>query len=372
MADEPYDNSGRRPQDVEMDDDTNSIDTFPPLTETPATMSPAPAHVFAMPDNATAGPSATNADDECDDECECDDDDDDDSWTTETEPDQELDAADRSARTASFFMSPTTVPPSSRWLTNGRYRDMRNASKLNALNPYKLALNGNSVDSCLKLEEACYPGRAAERDAVSGPSVLIDSHTDMLFKLHYQIVTAGLSIGLFTSVLPTSPFADLPTYETSPLAQPDSERRIVLLAHAICTLSANDRLTTGDFAIPTGNGKSPFSVGHNVQGRTLALHSLAVLPAVSGRKIGTILLRSLGQMAASANVADRISLVVKKEVAGWFRERGYRCVGKSALSGPEEDLFDMVGKRVLLVFCKSLTLFKAIDLDAYRDGSEDT
>jgi len=53
----------------------------------------------------------------------------------------------------------------------------------------------------------------------------------------------------------------------------------------------------------------PSSLGHQEAGRTIVLHSVAVLPQFQGRGIGRILMMAYMQQMNGAGIADRLALI---------------------------------------------------------------
>ena len=59
------------------------------------------------------------------------------------------------------------------------------------------------------------------------------------------------------------------------------------------------------------NSKNPgvSNLGHQEAGRTIVLHSVAVLPQFQGRGIGKILMMAYMQQMNGAGIADRLALI---------------------------------------------------------------
>jgi len=165
-------------------------------------------------------------------------------------------------------------------------------------------------------------------------------------KILYRLRKASpLCIGLFTTVHPDDENTNLLTYNTSRTAETGSPRRSVLMAHILVTLTTNLSVQEEDMALPP-DWQDPKStsaeVGHRVDGRTLALHSLAVLPELQRARLGTTLLRSFIQMVKDAKVADRISLLTYERLVPWYAEFGFTSFGKSRNKHGGEDWYDLV------------------------------
>lgn len=86
----------------------------------------------------------------------------------------------------------------------------------------------------------------------------------------------------------------------------------VLLAHVVSTLSSDPVVTDKAMDYPRDwNSANPgaATTGHIDGGRTICLHSLAVLPKFQGRGLGRILLTAYIQQMSGAGIADRIAVI---------------------------------------------------------------
>lgn len=117
---------------------------------------------------------------------------------------------------------------------------------------------------------------------------------------------------MFTTVIPGS--LNAATLATSRLVETGRENgaRHVLLAHIVATRTTGNVVSDEAMDIPAGwNSGNPIAstAGHREEGRTICLHSLAVLPNFQGKSIGrTLLLAYIGMMNGSG-IADRIALI---------------------------------------------------------------
>lgn len=80
------------------------------------------------------------------------------------------------------------------------------------------------------------------------------------------------------------------------------------------------------------SAKTNGSRGHQEQGRTLAIHSLAALPEFKGRGLGKIVMKSYIQRMESSGIADRIALLTHDPLVGYYEAFGFQNRGKSELS----------------------------------------
>lgn len=69
--------------------------------------------------------------------------------------------------------------------------------------------------------------------------------------------------------------------------------------------------------------------GHKENGRTLALHSLAVLPAFQNQGLGKIILKSYIQRMSTSGVADRVAILAHDGLVKYYEGVGYVPKGKS-------------------------------------------
>ena len=60
--------------------------------------------------------------------------------------------------------------------------------------------------------------------------------------------------------------------------------------------------------------------GHHPLGRTLAVHSVCILPAFQHLLLGTILFRGYLQRMESSGIADHAALLARPELVDWYRE----------------------------------------------------
>ena len=137
--------------------------------------------------------------------------------------------------------------------------------------------------------------------------------------------------------------------ETSAAARPtDSakpERKGILLAHVVATKTANDTVHDEDVAYPENwqdEPRSEHQVGHKDQGRTVAVHSVAVLPAYRGMGLGKMLLKAYVQRIQHSGIADRIALLAHEDLIPFYENAGFENNGKSAAQFGGGNWNDMV------------------------------
>lgn len=77
------------------------------------------------------------------------------------------------------------------------------------------------------------------------------------------------------------------------------------------------------------NSSSTSIQGHREDGRTIAIHSLCVLPAFQGRGLGKTIMKSYQQRMETSGVADRIALLSHDHLARMYEGMGFQAKGKS-------------------------------------------
>lgn len=163
-------------------------------------------------------------------------------------------------------------------------------------------------------------------------------------QFEYRLKRCGeLSLGIFTSIdkSETNP-PKAPTAETSaPVYSGAPERKSVLLGHIIATKTTNNSVTDDDMAIPTSDPPDP-KLGHKEAGRTICIHSLAVLPEYQGKGLGKTLMKAYLQRMESQGVADRAALIAHKELIPYYEGFGYVNKGESDVKFGGGGWFDMV------------------------------
>ncbi|KAF2237072.1 acetyltransferase [Viridothelium virens] len=197
--------------------------------------------------------------------------------------------------------------------------------------PFTQILTLKDVESCLKLEEAVFPPhQRCSRE-----------------KLIYRFSKCGeLCTGLFTSAGPDSEANQLCTAATAePVLTDEPDRKLVLLGYVIVTKTDNPVVKDEDMALPE-NWQEQTTVdtrlGHKEQGRTIALHSLAVVPECQKMGFGQMLLKGYIQRTQASGVADRIALLTYDKLIPFYEKFGFENKGKSDVAFGGEVWNDMV------------------------------
>ncbi|KAG6083910.1 hypothetical protein E4U33_004272 [Claviceps sp. LM78 group G4] len=177
-----------------------------------------------------------------------------------------------------------------------------------------------------------------------------DSDDDDEELIEYYITKCGgICLGLFntcpsnytnTWYIQTLPHARL--VETS---RTDKSKN-VLFAHVLATLGKHTLVTDDDLGLPpnwrhaqTSSGGS--SLGHQMSGRTICLHSFSVCPEVQGVGLGKSAMKAYVQLMKQSEVADRISLICKKPLVSFFSKVGFEAAGKSETTVFGPDWYNM-------------------------------
>ncbi|KAH9831316.1 polyamine acetyltransferase [Teratosphaeria destructans] len=195
--------------------------------------------------------------------------------------------------------------------------------KRDELHPYTQTLSISDVDSCVTLEEQAFPpNERASRE-----------------KFQYRLQTCGeLSLGIFTS----HSNDDISTSSTSaPVYSGAPRRKAVLLGHILATKTTNPIVTDDDMAIPPPDTSDPH-IGHKEEGRTICIHSLAVLPEYHRRGLATTLMQAYLQRIESHGVADRVALIAHEHLIGFYEKFGFVNKGRSEAQFGGGGWFDLV------------------------------
>jgi ribosomal protein S18 acetylase RimI-like enzyme len=202
----------------------------------------------------------------------------------------------------------------------------------NALHPYVRPLTVKDVEQCVYLESETFP--ANERCTEEKVGAIPDS--GCLFAAKYQqfryrlTKCPELSLGIF-SIDPPKPTTGEDT--ASSHARPTLPRNgEVLIAHAVATKCATDIVTDDAMGYPsdwTSSSSQATQRGHREEGRTIALHSLAVLPAYQRVGIGSVLLKSYLQRMGDSAIADQVAIITHEHYIKFYEGFGFANKGKS-------------------------------------------
>ncbi|KAJ5907672.1 hypothetical protein N7495_000354 [Penicillium taxi] len=179
-----------------------------------------------------------------------------------------------------------------------------NRTSLDELHPFVQLLSASNVDDCVEVEKAFPEAERCSRDK-------------FLYRLNR---CPELSLGLFTL-----PLKD----DTKPKPRP------TLVAHLIATRTSETLVTDRSMQLPTNwqneilSTKDGKVIGHEVGGRTIAIHSLAVLPEHQGKRVATTLMKSYINRIQDACIADRISIIAHDNLVPFYESLGFKSQGPS-------------------------------------------
>ncbi|KIL90496.1 acetyltransferase [Fusarium avenaceum] len=149
-------------------------------------------------------------------------------------------------------------------------------------------------------------------------------------KIDYRLtVCPELCIGLFLragTTLPSPIPQDIPFVE-KPASDEDK-----LLAHVISTKTTNKSVRDEDMGCPPNWTEDPqgvYEVGHNKNGRTIALHALAVSPDYQRSGLGRAIMRAYIEKMKETNAGDRISILTYDRLVPYYQKLGFEHYGKS-------------------------------------------
>ncbi|KAK0936064.1 hypothetical protein LTR29_012342 [Friedmanniomyces endolithicus] len=214
-------------------------------------------------------------------------------------------------------------------------------SKRDEIHPYTQTLSLSDIESCILLEEATFPPE--ERCTRE--------------KFNYRLRHCGeLSLGIFTSLTDST----VPTAATaSPVYSGAPKRKSVLLGHIIATKTTNPTIKDEDMAVPSSPNPTnttdpsdppaappapapPAPAGHKEEGRTLAIHSLAILPQYQRHGLGRTLLQAYLQRMESHAIGDRAALIAHEALVPFYERFGFVNQGRSGVEFAGGGWWDLV------------------------------
>ncbi|OBT75396.1 hypothetical protein VF21_05680 [Pseudogymnoascus sp. 05NY08] len=202
---------------------------------------------------------------------------------------------------------------------------------LRSLHPYTRPLTVSDLDSCIALENAAFK----ENERCSPD------------KFKYRLSKCGeLSLGLFCTATPDS---DIPAATLSTGKPVETSRAngavSVLLAHVVAT-KTRDALAT-DIAMDYPRDweslkRDERKEGHHEDGRTICVHSLAVLPEFQGSGIGRTIMIAYMQQMNGAGIADRLAIIAHGPLVPYYEKLGFISKGPSEAQFGGGGWFDMI------------------------------
>lgn len=99
--------------------------------------------------------------------------------------------------------------------------------------------------------------------------------------------------------------------------------------------------------------------GHREEGRTIAIHSLAVLPAYQRMGLGRTIMKSYMQRLETAGIADRIALLAHGHLIEYYESLGIVNKGKSTAQFGGGGWNSMVMSEQLLWYPQPLIMIRS-------------
>ena len=113
------------------------------------------------------------------------------------------------------------------------------------------------------------------------------------------------------------------------------------MGHIVATKTTSITVTDADMALPTDDPSNP-TLGNKQEGRTAAIHSLAVLPDFQGKGLGSTLMKAYLDRLAKQDVVDRVALIAHENMIPYYQKFGFKNKGKSSAQFGGGGWFDMV------------------------------
>ncbi|KAI9732590.1 MAG: DNA damage-inducible protein 1 [Cirrosporium novae-zelandiae] len=194
--------------------------------------------------------------------------------------------------------------------------DEFNTSARDALHPFVQVLALSNVEDCVKIEDEAFP--ANERC----------SREKFIYRLS---VCPELSLGLY-SIPPGSS-----AFERNSSASP------ILLGHIVSTKTTSLTVSDSSMDYPReGHSSTDYSlIGHREEGKTIALHSLAISTEHQRKGLGSTLMKSYLERMKHSGIADRIALLAHEHLISFYESFGFVKRGESAAQFGGGGWFDM-------------------------------
>jgi predicted N-acetyltransferase YhbS len=108
-------------------------------------------------------------------------------------------------------------------------------------------------------------------------------------------------------------------------------------------MTTNSTVTDDDMALPSSETPDP-KLGHKQDGRTICIHSVAVLPEYQHRGLGSTLMKAYLQRMDGQGVADRVALIAHDHLIPYYEKFGFTNLGESKAQFGGGGWYDMVLK----------------------------
>lgn len=200
------------------------------------------------------------------------------------------------------------------------------------LHPYTRPLTISDLESVVALENAAFPDptERATRE-----------------KFIYRLNKCGeLCLGIFCTVVPGSGIQAETLATGKPVETSRKDGAVsVLIGHVVATKTTSQLVTDESMSYPSdweSEEPAPSNLGHQEIGRTIVLHSVAILPQFQGRGLGRVLMMAYMQQMNGAGIADRLALIAHDHKMQWYEKLGFTNKGKSGVSFGGGGWYDMV------------------------------
>ncbi|EFQ27629.1 acetyltransferase [Colletotrichum graminicola M1.001] len=189
--------------------------------------------------------------------------------------------------------------------------------------PFVLPLTESNVESCVVLDRVAFPDHCATRE-----------------KFEYRLSNcSNICTGLFCSIVPSEVGSfPIPTLAVANVVETGRahQAKMVMLGHIVATLGNGPVVTDEDMACPDNwrdqKASKDSGLGHKVTGRTVCIHSFAVIPKLQNCGLGRLLMKAYLQQINESGVADRIALTCQNWLVSYFERFGFKSLGHSKTS----------------------------------------
>ncbi|KAI1767387.1 hypothetical protein GGR53DRAFT_463490 [Hypoxylon sp. FL1150] len=223
---------------------------------------------------------------------------------------------------------------------SGRHAEFHQFSTVEAVlhfgfHPHIRPLNISDLDSCVALENAAFvnPEHRCTRE-----------------KFEYRLTTCPeLCLGLFCTIEPSDVDdmdIELVTLPTAHPVQTGRKAKSVLLAHIVATRSKDLVVTDNAMDYPrdfrTRKGRNDTDLGHQPDGETICMHSVAVHPGLQGCGLGKLIIKAYLQQQKGAAAAERCALICKHYLIPYYERFSFTLYGSSKATFGGDVWYDMV------------------------------
>lgn len=126
-----------------------------------------------------------------------------------------------------------------------------------------------------------------------------------------------------------------------PVESCNPSRKAVLLAHIVATMTDGQTVTDEDMALPDVSAPDRRH-GHKNTGRTVCIHSLAVLTDFQRRGLGTTLMKAYLDRLKSSGMADSVAIIAHDHLISYYERFGFKSLGPSKAEFGGGGWYDMV------------------------------